>query len=102
MDEVIARIIEVERQCAEAIEQAEAESLRRIEEHQRACEAKKQEERLKIIASENIRRTRTISEAKQSIQQQSADALKDTERLFADPHLQARLKEEIINILLEA
>ena len=102
MDELITRIVEIERQCAAVIEKAEAASAGRIAEHKRVCEAKKEEERKRILSSENARRTQTLNDAKQQIQNETADFLQGSERLFADPGLQTRIKEEILNILLEA
>jgi len=102
MDELITRIVEIERQCAAVIEKAEADSAGRIAAHKTACETKIEEERKQILSSENARQTRTLNDAKRKIQNETEVFLKDGERLFDDPRLQARIRESIINILLEA
>lgn len=101
MDEVITRIVEIEKQCSADVEQAEKESAERIEEHQRACEAQKDDKRAQIISTENSRRTRTINEARQKAEDAAANFRQESLRLFADPRLQAKIKSEIITILLE-
>jgi len=101
MDEVIARIVEIEKQFAADVEQAELKSAKKIEAHQRLLEEKKIRERTQITAAENSRLTRTVEEAKNQIEATSAAFRKDSENLFQKSALNEAIKEDIISILLE-
>ena len=101
MDAVVTRIIEIERQCAAAVLQAEQASARRIEEHKRALEEKKALQREQILSTENSRRIQTIAEAKRKSEAASAASMHDRESLFQDSSLNKVIREDILSILLE-
>lgn len=102
MDEVITRIVEIERQCSADVEHAELEYGKIIESHKRLLEEKKTQERTRIISTENSRLAKAVEEAKGRIDAESAAFKKDTERLIQDPDLIEAIKKDIISILLES
>jgi len=101
MDAVVTRIIEIERQCAAAVEQNERDSAGRIEEHKRALEEEKALRRDQILSTENSRRIQTIAEAKRKSETVSAASKHDRESLFQDSSLNKAIQEDILSILLE-
>jgi hypothetical protein len=100
MDEVITRIVEIERQCAADVEQAELESAKKIEAHQRLLEEKILRDRTLITSAENSRLTRAVEEARKQIEAASAAFRKDIENLYQNPILIEAIKKDIISILL--
>ncbi len=100
MDEVITRIMEIENRCSAAVEQAELDCAKRIEEHKRFLEEKKLREHTRILAAEKTRLTQAIEEAKIRTEAASIAFGRDSERLFQDPALQEKIKSKIISILL--
>lgn len=101
MDEVITRIMEVERQCAADIEQAEAQYAKRIEEHKRILEEKKTKEYARITAAENIRLAQAVEREKKQAEDATAVLQRDGENRLQDPVMKEAIKEDIISILLE-
>ena len=53
MDDVITRIVEIEKQCSADVEQARLEYAKNIEAHKRVLEEAKSSERARIILSQN-------------------------------------------------
>ncbi|MGV8073542.1 MAG: hypothetical protein AB2L11_03120 [Syntrophobacteraceae bacterium] len=100
MDEEIARIVEVERQCSADVEQAELEYRKNLEAHKRLLEEKKTRERTRIVAKEKTRLTQAVEEAKNQTEAASAALRRDIEDLFHNPALNEAIKKEIISILL--
>ena len=100
MDDVITRIVEIERQCSADIEQAQLEYAKDLEAHKRILEERKTREFAQIIATENTRLTQSIEEAKRQTEATSAAFRQDSESLFQDPILNQTIKEGIISILL--
>ena len=100
MDDVITRIVEIERQCSADIEHAQLEYAKNIEVHKRILEERKTREFAQIIAAENTRLTQSIEEAKRQTEATSAAFRQDSESLFQDPILNEKIKEDIISILL--
>ena len=101
MDEVITRILEIERQCTSDIEQTRLECEKNIEARKRTLEEKISFERNQISVTENSRLTRAVEEAKKLTEDASAAFQRDCERPFDDPVLTEAIKEDIISILLE-
>lgn len=101
MDEVITRILEIERQCASDIEQTRLECEKNIEARKRTLEEKISLEKNQIRVTENSRLTRAVGEAKKLTEAASAALQRDCERSFHDPVLAETIKEDIISILLE-
>jgi hypothetical protein len=100
MDEVITRIIEVEKQCATDVEQTEAEYLKRIEAHKRILEEKKITERAQITAAESTRLKQAVEKAKRQTETDSAVFRRTGESRLQDPVLNEAIKKDIISILL--
>lgn len=101
MDDVIARIVDIERQCSADIEEARIASEKKIADHKRMIEEKKARERAGMISAENTRLTKSVEEAKKQIEDSSAAIRSDRDKLFHDPVLNERIKQDIISILLE-
>lgn len=101
MDEVIARIVEVEKECADKLKQAEADYSGKIEEHKRILEEKKSGQHALITAAENTRLTQTVEKEKKQTEAKTAAFKMVSENLLRDPHLQEAIKKDIISILLE-
>jgi len=100
MDELITRIVEIERQRTADVEHAQLEYARNIEAHKLILKEKKTQEFTRIIAQENTRLTQTIEEAKRQAEATSAAFRRDSESLFQDPFLNEAIKKAIISILL--
>lgn len=101
MDEVITRILEIERQCTSDIEQTRLECEKNIEDRKRTLEEKISHEKNQISVTENSRLTRAVEEAKKLTEAASAAFQRDCERPFHNPVLTETIKEDIISILLE-
>lgn len=102
MDEVITRILEVEKQCETGVKKAEAEYPRKIEKYKRILEEKRATKRAGIEAEEKTKLDQAIDKAKKQIEIDSAALRQDIERRLQDPALSKAVKENIISILLES
>ena len=100
MDQVITRIVAIERQCSADVEQAEEACAKRIETHKRILEEKKTTQLTQIIAAENTRMTQAVEDAKRHIEAASAAFRGDCESLLQNPVLNEAIKEDITSILL--
>ncbi len=101
MDAVISRIIEIERESARDLEQAEEASRKKIAAHQFALEKEKERAHADIVSAENARFSQTILEAKKQADAVSEAFLKDSERPFHEPVTTQAIQEDIISVLLE-
>jgi hypothetical protein len=101
MENVIARIVEIEKQCAQDIDQAEQEYSEKIEAHRRTLEEKKAIESARIVETGNARLEQALAEAKRQTEAAYSAASRDHERLYQDPALIEEIKEKITSILLE-
>jgi hypothetical protein len=100
MDDVITRILEIEKQCSADVERAEVECAKRIEAHKRLLEEKRILEHARILDAQRTRLTEAIEEAKARTEAASTAFWRDSEALFHDPALQEKAKRKIISILL--
>ncbi len=100
MDEMIAGILEIERQCSADVERAELECGRKIETHKRLLEEKKTKERTRILAAEKDRLTQAVEEAKRQTEAASAAFRRESESLFHDSASNGAIEKEILSILL--
>ena len=100
MDEVITRIVEIERQCSADIENSQRDSKNKIEAHRQFLEDKKNKERDQIIFEENARLSRAVEETASKIKAEFVVSEKENEILFQDPVLNEQIRENIISILL--
>jgi Zn-dependent M32 family carboxypeptidase len=101
MENVITRIVEIEKQCAQDIANAEQEYKKRIEDHKRTLEEKKAQAFNDTVAEGNTRLARLIEEAKRKTQADSLAARSSFDRLYKDSLLHEAIKEKIVSILLK-
>lgn len=101
MENVITRIVEIEKQCAQDIANAEHEFKKRIENHKRTLEEKKEQTFNDIAAESNARLARVLEEAKRKTQADSLAAKDSFDRLYQDSSLRDAIKDKIISILLK-
>jgi DNA-binding GntR family transcriptional regulator len=100
MDELITRIVEIERQSAADVRMAESQYAERItalrqfleEEMTRKCE--------RILSEANSRFTTVVDEAKKQADADTASMKDSSERIFQNPVLKEEIKETIISVLL--
>ncbi len=102
MEEIISRIMEIEKQCADAVEQTEQESRRNIEAHRKTVEERKTGEYARIIRENNKRLAQAIEGAKREIEVEFRAAEEEMERLQQDLTLTGEIGETIVSILLES
>jgi hypothetical protein len=100
MDAVITRIIEIEKQCAMEIKQAEDLCREKIEAHKRDLKEKKGGEYARIMAAGDARATQAIEALKKQTESAFLAAGRDDESRFQDPALTKTIKEKILVILL--
>ena len=96
MDDVITRIVEIERQCSADIEQAQLEYAKDLEAHKSILEERKTREFAQIIVAENNRLTQSIEEAKIQTEARSAAFRQASENLFRDQILNETIKKEYL------
>lgn len=102
MGDMIARIVEVERQCADEVEKAERAWREKIETHRKTIEERKSRECARIVSEGEARLKEAVEEEKNKGEAALQMARGDIERLYRDPSLDRELQERIISILLEA
>ena len=100
MDDVITRIVEIERQCSADVENVQRESRNRIEAHRQFLEDEKKMEQDQIISMESARLAGAVEETAAKIKTEFEASEKESDILFQDPVLQERIRENIISILL--
>ncbi len=101
MEEVISRIMEIEKQCADAVEQAEQASRRKIEAHRKTIEDKKSGEYARITRENNELLVQATEEAKREIEAKFQAAEEEMERLRQGRSLDREIREKILAILLK-
>jgi len=101
VEDVINRIVEIERQCTEDLEKAEHESLEQVEAHKRSLEEKRSREFALILTQGEARMKGAIEEAKKKIEAEATAAAVDNDRLYADVALREAIRERIVSLLLE-
>lgn len=99
-DNVIARIIDVEKECAEEVEKAELEYRQNIEAHKKVLEEKKAREFDLIIAAGKEKLTETIDTAKKQADIEFTALQQESEGLYKDRALNETIKEKVLSILL--
>jgi len=100
MDDMITRIVAIEKQCADEVEQAERDYRQKIEEHKRAAQKRKAAECARIVSEGDDRLARAIEEAGKKTEAEFRAAGSDIERLYQDPSLDREIQEKIVSILL--
>lgn len=100
MEDTISRIMEIEKQCADEVEQAEQAYRRKIEEHRKTVEKRKAEESARIVDEGKDRLAKAIEEAQKNTGEALHAAEGEMEKLDRDPSLEREIQERIVSILL--
>lgn len=100
MKTVITRIVELEKQCAAEVEQAERESKERIEAHRVGLEERKKKEFAAIEAANKERLAGALKEVEAEVERESEAVRRDHERLEQDAALREEIREKILSLLL--
>jgi ATPase subunit of ABC transporter with duplicated ATPase domains len=100
MDELITRIVEIERQSAANVRLAESQYAERIDALRRSLEEEMNRERERILSEANSRFTTAVEEARKQADADTASMKNSSERIFQNPVLIEEIKEAIISILL--
>jgi hypothetical protein len=100
MDPVITRIIEIEKQSAMDLENAEGAYRKNIEAHRRALEEEKNKAHAHILSTENTRLKQALSELNKQTEEASMASGRDYESRFNDPALIKAIKKRVVAILL--
>jgi len=101
MDTVITRIIEIEKQSALKVAQAEEAGNRNVEAHRLTLEQKKESTHADIISEENSRLTQALEALKKRTEAASDASGRDYENRFHNPELIDAIKRRIVDILLK-
>jgi hypothetical protein len=101
MDNVITRIVDIEKQCAAEVEAADLEYAKKIEVHKRFLGEKMARERDEISAGKNSRISEAVKEAERQSREASDAFVRDMENLFRNQALNEEIKKDINSILLE-
>lgn len=101
MEDVIGRIVEIERQCAEGVEKAERESLLRVDTFRRELEEQKAEDTARIVAACNARLEKALDDARHHREEESLAEELENERILQDAELKDSIREMIVSIILD-
>jgi len=101
MENMITRIVEVEKQCAQDIARAEQEYKKNIEDHKRALEDTKAQAFSDIADESATRLERLIEDARSKAQAETLTAEDSLVRLSKDVSTLETIKERIVSILLK-
>jgi len=96
MENVITRIVEVERECAQELDKAQSEYRKRVE----AGKALIEETLSSRFSSITAEADEEFSKALKDAQRQADEELTAEKRPIGDPDLDREVKEKIISILL--
>ncbi len=100
MDDVITRIIEIEKKSSLDIERSENTSRKNIEAHRLALEEEKERTHTLIISTENSRLTEAIQALNKQTEEASLAAVNAYEIRLQDPARVEAVKGKIVAILL--
>ena len=100
MENVITRIVEIEKKCAEAMEKAEAESRETVKAYSLMLEERKKKEFEAIMSDESARFSQSVEGKKKSTETEAKILTTAIEMLLKDRDLQKEIKDKIINMLL--
>ena len=100
MDDMITRIVEIEKQCADEVEKAKQAYRKRIEAYKENVQEKKTRECTRIVSKSDTLLTQAIEAAKKKTEEESRAAQVDIERLYQDPSLNREIQEKVVSILL--
>lgn len=100
MDELITRIVEIERQSAAEVRLAESQSAERMDALRRSLEEEMIRKRERILSEANTRFAAAVEAAKKNADADTALMKSESERFFQNPVLIEEIRETIIAILL--
>jgi len=100
MDDIIKKIIEVERVCSEDIENAELEYKKKIETLRRELENKKTQAKAEILESNKKRFKSVVEDANEHVKKELNEIHKEKDLLIQDSELCEVVKQRIISIVL--
>jgi hypothetical protein len=100
MDELITRIVEIERQSEADVRLAESQYAECIDALRRSLEEEMTSKRERILSDANSRFTEAVDEARKRADADTASIKNSSERVFQDPVLIEEIKETVISILL--
>ena len=100
MDDIIKKIIEVEKVCSEDIESAELEYKKNIETLRYKLENKKAQAKDEILESNKKRFKSAIEEANEHVTKELNEIHKEKDQLIKDRELCKAIKERIVSIVL--
>ena len=100
MDNIIKKIIEVEKVCSEDIENAGLEYKKKIESLRRELENKKARAEAEILEINKKRYKSAVEEANEHVKQELNEINKEKDLLIQDRELCEAVKERIILIVL--
>lgn len=100
MENVITRIVEVEKECAQEVDKAERESRMTIEAHRETLEEKKAREFALIDKAGQERLSSALEEAKRTSEAETRAASGEYGRLHEDPELTETIQKKVLSLLL--
>jgi len=100
MNDIIKKIIEVERACSEDIENAALEYKKKIETLRYELENKKAQEKAEILERNKKRFRSAVEEANEHVKKELNEIHKEKDMLIQDKELCKAIKERIVSIVL--
>jgi len=100
MDDMIKKIIEVEKVCSEDIEDAGLEYKKKIENLRYELENKKAQAKAEILESNKKRFKSAVEEANEYVKKELNEIHKEKDLLIQDRELCKAIKERIVLIIL--
>jgi len=100
MDDIIKKIIEVEKVCSDDIEDAELEYKKKIETLRFELENKKAQAKAEILESNKKRFKSEVEEANEYVKKELNEIHKEKDLLIQDRELCKAIKERIVLIVL--
>ncbi|UCF73640.1 MAG: hypothetical protein JSW35_04105 [Deltaproteobacteria bacterium] len=100
MDDIIKKIVEVEKGCSEDVEHAALEYRRKIDTLKYELENKKAQAEAEILESNRKRATSLIEDANEQVKAELKEIHKETDLLIQDRELCKAIKERIVLIVL--
>ena len=100
MDDIIKKIVEVEKVCSEDIENAALEYTKKIDTLKYELENKKAQAEAEILESNKKRYKSLVEDAHEQVKAELKEIHKETDLLIQDRELCKAIKERIVLIVL--
>ena len=101
MDDIIKKIVEVEKACSEDVEHAALEYRGKIDTLKHELENKKAQAEAEILESNKKRSKSLVDDANEQVKAELTEIHKETDLLIQDKELCKAIKERIVSIVLE-